>query len=307
MHPNGPVLIEGGHYTLADARVAAGDLVNLPGGQRYAAPMTPTTIRCFAEAARQVALLRATGTGAAVGLMVGDLGVPAGQRPPGGAWAIPETYRRVLTAHGLGTRDVHVWGEAYARNQGKRRILDESVRLHPSPRRTYERYGWALMVGEDGGIRLVSDASLDWDGAAKCAVLTRGDSPLCPLVFAGLRRAVMQAGFRTHVAVYALDDDGWIDVKLRAGAVAAAQLTRGSLPDQVLRVSFAEIPPREERWYARDLLCAGEAPWEEFLKMVLRVLPDSRPLDAQERAWRQARKASATATCSSSGSSPCSG
>ncbi|MES2642473.1 MAG: hypothetical protein V4850_23520 [Myxococcota bacterium] len=214
------MLVEGGHYSL---------------GRDGAPVLSETTIRTLAGAAAEVVAIRRSGGSATLGLLVGDLALPAGSRPPAGEWAVPHPYREVLLGAGLDLTDLRVWTESYARNQGKRRLLDEARRRHDGPR-TYAAEGWAFFVGHSGELTVVSDASLDWDGDLHGAVVTRGVSPLCPLVFAGLKRAVFQAGFTRHVAHYALADDAWIEEKLRAAAAIAAQLRGGRVGTQIDRL-----------------------------------------------------------------------
>lgn len=224
---HGPVLVEGGHFSLA----------------RDGTPLlSETTTGTFRAAAIEVAALRRAGCDAAVGLMVGDLALP-GTRPAGGPGAVPPEYREVLAEVGLTLADLRVWTESYARNQGKRRLLDEA-RLRHDPAGSYVAEGWALFVSAGGELQLVSDASLGWDGDVHAAVVARGGHPLCPLVFAGLKRAIFQAGFGTHVSHYALADDHWIDVKLRAGAAAVAQLRHGRAGAQVDRIHGPGPVPR---------------------------------------------------------------
>jgi hypothetical protein len=294
-----PTLFEGGHFTLA-VEAAGGERVTLPDGSPWWAATTDTTRACFADAVDEAR--RSDGD---VGLLVGDLRVPSGRRPAGGDWAIPASYRRILKAAGLGLDRVRVWGEAYARNQGKRRLLDPALDRGVDPRETYAAHGWALMSHDDGGVRLVSDASLDWDGELRAAVLTRGVAPLCPLVFAGLRRAVRQAGYARHVAIYALADDAYIDVKLTAGVVAAAQLG-GALPTQILRLDYAGTAI-ERGFEAAELVGPGALAWDRFLDEIRRVMPGLRPLDTEERAWRRLQKGPANASCTPTPDSRCSG
>lgn len=266
----GPTLVEGGHFTLVALRPDGGDgePLAVPGGGSWWAGTTETTRLCLARAVEEARRVRELGRPARVGLMVGDLALPAGCRPAGGAWALPESYRAIVAAGGLAAEDVIVWGEAYARNQGKRRLLDEARRRHPDPRATYAAWGWALLHDTEG-IRLASDASLDWEGDVRAAVLTRGRSPLCPLVFAGLKRAIFQAGFARHVAIYARADDPWIDVKLRAAAAVVAQLRRGAVGEQIDWIlSTADSSPSVATWSAPDLVAAGERDWHEFLAEV---------------------------------------
>jgi hypothetical protein len=304
MSRDDPALIEGGHYTLAGRPLDAVEPIVLPDGRAYGAATTGSTRVCFAEAVREVVARRAAGGVADVGLLVGDLDVPGGTRPIAGAWALPPSYREILSAAGLAPADVVVWGEAYARNQGKRRLLDAALDRAVCPRLTYSASGWALMSHPDGGIHLASDASLDWGGEQRAAVLTRGTAALCPLVFAGLSRAIGQAGYRRHVAIYALADDGWIDVKLQAGATAAAQLASGDVPEPVHRLYFADGRATVRAFDPSELVAPGERSWDGFLNAVGRASPDLRPLDAEERTWRRTR--SGRAACGSGGSR-CSG
>ena len=284
----GPVLVEGGHYTL---------------GRGGAPVLSETTIWTFARAAAEVAELRRADRAATVGLMVGDLALPSGRRPAGGDWAVPDAYRPALDAAGLTLADVQVWTESYARNQGKRRLLDAARRDH-DPRQTYAAEGWAFFVTSSGELNVVSDASLAWDGDLHGAVVTRGVSPLCPLVFAGLKRAVFQAGFPVHVAHYALADDAWIDEKLRAAAAVAAQLRRGNVGMQIDRLYRVGPDPHDRTWDPRELVAPGEEPWEAFLASVRSVRPDLSPLDRMETIWKPKPDPECTLP---SGTSRCSG
>lgn len=271
----GPVLVEAGHYTLA--RTPGPEAVLIPGFGSAAALTSPSTRATFSRALGLVQALRDAGTRADLGLMVGDLVLPAGARPAGGAWALPPSYRALLSEAGIPADEVQVWGEAYARNQGKRRLLDEA---ETNAEATYARGGWALLA--DGDARLLaSDASLDWEGDVRAAVLARGPVPLCPLVFAGLKRALFQAGYQAHVAIYALADDPWIDVKLRAAAAAFSQLTRGPVGPQVdllLRDSSAAARPRV--WNPDELREPGERPWPAFLAELRHYHPGVHPLES---------------------------
>jgi hypothetical protein len=263
------VLVEGGHYALA--RGSGGEVIDVPGVGAASALTTDTTRETFARAADLVRTLRARGVGAELGLMVGDLALPSGARPAGGVWALPPSYRALLGD----LPAPRVWGEAYARNQGKRRLLDEA---DPDAEATYTAQGWALL--RDGEhLLLASDASLEWEGDVRAAVLGRGRSPLCPLVFAGLKRAIFQAGFQSHVAVYAAADDAWIDAKLRAAAAAFAQLYRGVSGPQVDLIRY-DGDPRVRRWDPAELRAPGELAWAEFLAEVRRHHPGAHPLEA---------------------------
>jgi hypothetical protein len=173
---------------------------------------------------------------------------------------------------------VVVWGESYCRNQGKRRLLDEARRRHPSARETYASWGWALLH-DPTGILLVSDASLEWDGDVRAAVLTRGPAPLCPLVFAGLRRAVFQAGYARHQAIYARADDPWIDVKLRAAATTVAQLRLGDVGEQVDRILLGPGHEQVSAWSTADLVSPGERAWPDFLDEVRAHHPGASELE----------------------------
>ncbi|MFZ5479261.1 MAG: hypothetical protein ACOZNI_21025 [Myxococcota bacterium] len=293
--PSG-TLFEGGHFTLA-ARAGVGEPVSLPDGGAACALTTDTTRCCFATAVDAALAARARGERAGIGLMVGDLALTS--RHPGGAWAVPPSYRAVLADAGLAEADVVVWGEAYARNQGKRRLLD-AARTR-DPHESYARQGWALFVGGDGATHLVSDASLEWGDDTRGAVLARGATPLCPLVFAGLKRAVFQAGWSAHVAVYSLADDPWIDVKLRAGAFAVAQLRGGRVGGQQDWLIGAAAAPRVRCWVAEELVAPGERGWDAFIAEVAHAHPGLVPL---EDTWR----ASPTPPCgATSATSRCSG
>lgn len=164
-----------------------------------------------------------------------------------------------------------VLGEAYCRNQGKRRVLDEARVRAADPVRTYREGGWALLA-DAGGLRLVSDASLDWDADVRSVTLTRGAAPLCPLVFAGLKRWLFQRGYTEHVAVYALADDAWIDGKLRGGATALAQLWPGPVGAQVHRLLWADAFV-DERIDRADVVAPGERTWDEFFEAARRLHP----------------------------------
>ena len=260
------MLVEAGHFTISARPFdgITGERLDVPGIGGMTAGTTDTTRQCFALAVAEVRALRAQGTDARLGLMVGDLALPAGHRVPGEEWALPLSYVEILDAAGLDPADVLVWGEAYARNQGKRRLLDEARRRHAGGRTSYAQFGWALLHDADG-LRLASDASLEWDGDVRAAALTRGNAPLCPLVFAGLKRAIFQAGFTRHVAIYARADDPWIDLKLRAAAAIVAQLRLGAVGEQVDRiVSSPSSPPAQCVWTAADLVAPGERTWPEF-------------------------------------------
>lgn len=266
----GGTLVDGGHYTLA-APVGPGERVRAPDGAVWGAGATETTRRCLAEAARIVVEKRRAGERADLAVLVGDLAIPAGARPRGGAWAFPGSYLEILEAAGLAPDDVVVLGEAYCRNQGKRRVLDEARLRGADPERTYREHGWALLA-DAGGLRLVSDASLDWDADVRSVTLTRGAAPLCPLVFAGLKRWLFQRGYAGHVAVYALADDGWIDGKLRGGATALAQLWSGPVGTQVHRLLWADAFV-DERVDRADVVAPGERSWDEFIDAARRVHP----------------------------------
>lgn len=266
----GSTLVDGGHFTLAPPG-GLGEAVTDPAGARWSAGSTETTGACFAEAARLVQERRRAGDAAQLALLVGDLVVPAGERHEGGSWALPPSYLDLLRAAALGPEDVVVLGEAYCRNQGKRRVLDAARANAADPERTYAEQGWALLA-DDHGLRLVSDASLDWDADVRSVALTRGAAPLCPLVFAGLKRWAFQRGYAAHVAVYALADDGWIDQKLRGGATALTQLWPGPVGAQVHRLLWADAFVDDEIDRA-ELLAPGELPWGAFFERAQRVHP----------------------------------
>ena len=107
--PNdGPVLVEGGHFTLA-ARppdAARGEAVQVPGAGLWWAGTTETTRLCLKLAVEEAGRIRAGGGAARIGLLVGDLAIPAGSRPAGGDWALPESYRAILAAANVETQDV---------------------------------------------------------------------------------------------------------------------------------------------------------------------------------------------------------
>lgn len=269
----GPVLVEGGHYTLDQD--PQGEEIVLPDGTRWQAATTETTLQTFALAANEVATLRRLGTPARLGLLVGDIGLPR-LRPSLGSWAIPASYRAVLDDTGLTDADTTVCGEAVVRNLGSR-LLRAARRRRPE--QTYAEEGWALFQ-DDALWRLASDASLEWEGDQRTAVLARASHPLCPLVFAGLKRAAFQAGFRTHVAIYAVPDDPWIDVKLRAAAAATAQLLRGPAGlamDRLIRGPGLGLSERS--WSRSDLVGPGERAWPEFLADLQRSHPGARPVE----------------------------
>lgn len=287
--PGSAILIEGGHYTIAPMRGGTlaepsveGEVLSTPAGVACEAKTTPSTRACFAAAVEATLQLRARGFGAELGLLVGDLALPPGARPMGGTWALPASYRAILASAALAPDCVRVYGEAYARNQGKRRLLDEELaRLRPAVD-TYGSQGWALFRGEREEICLASDASLDWEGDVRVAMLARGPAPLCPLVFAGLKRAIFRAGFRAHVAYYAVADDALIDRKLRAAAAAAAQLTGGRVGLQASRLFLAslEAPAVAISWTATELTTPGELPFPQFVEAVRAHHPGAEPLFA---------------------------
>lgn len=270
-----PVLVEGGHYTLCPA--GDGERVDVPGFGTWVANATDTTRRCFALACDEVRALRTAGARASVGLMIGDLALPPERRPPAGSWALPPSYSGLLADHGLAVDDVRIWGEAYARNQGKRRLLDAARGLGRPGRETYLSSGWALFYDE-GVTRLASDAALDWDGELRSAALARGTAPLCPLVFAGSKRAIFQAGFGTHVAIYAYADDAYIDVKLRAGAAAVAQLWRHPVGAQIDRLVVGATVTTSA-WPRDELVAPGESDWPAFLAAVRSIHRHAIPLE----------------------------
>ena len=265
--PSGPVMVEAGHYTLVARGTEAHEAVDVPGAGRWWGTTTDTTRLTLALAAAEVRRVREAGRWARVGLMVGDLALRSGARPLGGPWALPESYRSILVAHGLDDPDdVVVWGEASVRNLGKRRLLDVARHRHGSGAATYAAWGWALLHDADG-IRLASDASLEWEGDVRAAVLTRGLTALCPLVFAGLKEAIFRAGYGRHVAIYARADDAWIDVKLRAAAAAVAQLRLGAVGEQVDRI-LVGAASTDTTWSAAELVVPGELDWPDFLAAV---------------------------------------
>ncbi len=279
-------MVEGGHYTLGPVAEREGggerdgvEVVDVPTVGSWCARTSETTQLCFALAAAEVHRLRAAGRAADVGVMVGDLAIPAGTRQPGGAWALPPSYLAILRDNELSPDDVVVWGEAYARNQGKRRLLDEARARHPSAAATYAAFGWALLHDAEG-IRLASDASLEWDGDVRTATLTRGAAPLCPLVFAGLKRAIFNSGYARHIAIYARADDAWIDAKLRAAAVTVAQLRPGGAGEQIDWIVLTPgNAPAENTWCPADLVAPGERAWSEFLAAVAHHHPGTSELE----------------------------
>ena len=284
-HPPAPalrVLVEGGHYSIGATPSADGELLELPDGRRCTAMTTESTQACFATAAREALRLRAHGTPARIGLLVGDLALPGESRPSAGSWALPPSYRTILAEAGLTPEDVSIYGEAYARNQGKRRLLDEVLARSEPPEETYRREGWALFHGDRDEICIASDASLDWEGDVRVAMLARGPTPLCPLIFAGLRRAVFQAGFGIHWAVYAIADDHLIDRKLRAAAAAVAQLRGGRVGAQkdTLFLASQAQPALQRTWELDELVAPGERPWSTFVECVRAHHPQFHPFAA---------------------------
>jgi len=277
-------------------------VIDVPGMGRWWAETSETTRRCVAAAAEEVQSLRAVGTVARLGLMVGDLALPAGKRASGAAWGLPATYQAVLREHDLSAADVVIWGEAACRNLGRRRLLDAARHRYASGRASYATWGWALLRAGDG-IRLVSDASLDWDGDVRAAVLTRGPAALCPLVFAGLKEAIFRAGFSRHVAIYARADDPWIDVKLRAAAAAVAQLRLGDVGEQVDRI-LVGTGLAASTWSAADLVAPGERAWADFLAEVREHSPGASEL---ENPCPPMAPSSQTACGATKTTSPCSG
>jgi hypothetical protein len=251
-------LIDAGHYTLR-ARAPSGEPIQPPGGWSWVAATTDTTRGCFEAGVCEIELRRSRGERADLALMIGDLALPAGHREMG-PWMIPGSYREILAAHGLEPACVRILGEAYCRNQGKRRLLDEVRTRGLSPEQTYAEQGWALLA-DAIGLRLVSDASLEWDGDLKVVALTRGsDVPLCPLVFAGLKRWVFRQGYTEHTAIYALADDPYVDVKLRAAATAVVQLQGGRAGEQIHRL----LEGIEERFSPQELVGPGAMGWSRF-------------------------------------------
>ncbi len=297
----GGALVDGGHYTLYRAGTP-GEPVVLPDGRSWTAATTPTTRAMFRAAAHEVVARRAAGDRADLALLVGDLALPAGERSAG-AWGLPPSYREELAGVGLAAEEVVVLGEAFCRNQGKRRLLDDVRRAGAAPERTYETQGWAL-VADPVGLRLVSDVSLDWDAEVKAVALTRGTTPLCPLVFAGLKRWAFTRGYAEHVAIYALTDDAYIDSKLRAGATAAAQLLGGRVGPQVHHVCWEDGEFPVERLLPDELVAPGERPWAEFWARAQVLHPG---LCRIEEATWTARPRRASGCETGSPSSPCSG
>lgn len=263
-----PIMVEAGHYTLSSrGNDAETEAVDVPGAGRWRGATSETTRRCFALAAEEVRRLRAAGSPARLGLMVGDLALPGGSRPTGASWAVPGSYRALLVERGLDAdADVDVWGEAACRNLGRRRLLDVARHRNVPGAASYAAWGWALLRDADG-IRLASDASLEWDGDVRAAVLTRGLAALCPLVFAGLKEAIFRADYRRHIAIYARADDPWIDVKLRAAAATVAQLRLGTVGEQMDRI-LAGSGWTDATWSAADLVAPGELDWPDFLAAV---------------------------------------
>ncbi len=356
----GPLLVEGGHYTLTRGAAddIAGETVVLPDGSSWSAGTTETTQWSFAAAIDAARAARSVGRTARIGLLVGDIALPPGERPVGGAWALPASYRSLLEAAGMTDADVWVIGEAYARNQGKRRLLDE-VKGRRSPEQTYAEEGWALLT--DGKeLRLASDASLAWGGGVRSALLLRGAAPMCPLVLAGLKRAIFQAGcasgakqgswaggpgrplagrrgeglhqtllkcasrakqgswvgappsglpgageglhqtlekYVEHRAWYALADDSFIDVKLRAAATTVAQLKSGDVgvSEHHVRVGAGV---HVERFEPGDLVAPGELPWAVFLREMCALFPGLEPLRSSEEkeSWSPSPPPASTST-----------
>lgn len=271
-------MVEAGHYTLhSRGSEADTEAVDVPGAGAWRAATSDTTRASFARAADEVVRLRACGEAARLGMMVGDLALAGGARPAGAAWALPQSYRAILSSRGLSDADVNVWGEAACRNLGRRRLLDAARHRHASAPLSYAAWGWALLWDADG-IRLASDASLEWDGDVRAAVLTRGVAALCPLVFAGLKEAIFRAGYRRHVAIYARADDPWIDVKLRAAAAAVAQLRLGNVGDQVDRI-LVGTGWTDATWSPADLVAPGELEWPDFLAEVRAHHPGASELE----------------------------
>lgn len=270
-----PILVEGGHYTLWPDS-AGGELVEVPRHGGWSARVTPTTRSCFERACHEVREARKAGLRADVGLMVGDLALPAGARDAPTAWALPASYREVVRDADLDVADVRIWGEAFARNQGKRRLLDDARHRGLLGADTYAAYGWALL--DDGGVtRLASDASLDWDDEVRTAALARGVAPLCPLVLAGLKRAIFRCGYASHVAIYAYEDDTAIAIKLRAAAAIVAQLWHGA-GVQIDRLGLAgEFTTHV--WDLGELVAPGARTWAAFLAEVRAMFPAAVPLE----------------------------
>lgn len=116
------------------------------------APLLPGSSRArptFRAAVEEVVARRAAGERADLALMVGDLAVPRGERCCG-AWALPPSYREELASAGLAADEVVVLGEAFCRNQGKRRLLDDARRAGTPPEATYAAQGWALVADPVG-------------------------------------------------------------------------------------------------------------------------------------------------------------
>jgi len=295
-------LVDGGHYTLRPAE-APGEPVVSPDGTRWSGTVTDTTCATLRAAAREVQALRGRGSRADLALMVGDLAVPAGLRAPGGPWALPAPYREILAAEGLAPAEVRVLGEAFCRNQGKRRLLDEARARAPAPERTYAEQGWALLA-DPVGLRLASDAALEWDAEVRVVALTRGPAPLCPLVFAGLKRWAFRNGYDVHVACYALDDDPYVDAKLRAGAAAVAQLLGGAVGEQIHRIASASGAVTEERFAPDELVAPGECTWDVFFARARAAHPGICRIE--EAPWRSTWPAAAACGTSGGASSRCS-
>ena len=278
-----PVLVEGGHYTLAVGPQSEeqGEPIVLPDDRCCTALTTPTTRRCFEAAVAEVRLFREQGIPATVGLLVGDLALPAESRPPGGPWALPMSYLEILKAARVAPEEVRVYGEAYARNQGKRRLLDLAFARRIPPEKSYRDQGWAFFRSDGvDQLCMASDASLDWEGEVRAAMLLRGRTPLCPLVFAGLKRAIFQAGFRTHWAFYAVADDHIIDRKLCAAAATITQLRAGRVGLQMdsLFLSSVEAPALKRSWHVDELVAPGERTWPEFVDAVRAYHPQFLPV-----------------------------
>jgi hypothetical protein len=254
----GRALIDAGHYTLHPG-YPGGEPLQGPAGGSWVAATRDTTRACFEAGLLELERRRGRGERADLALLVGDLALPAGCREAG-AWMIPGSYRDILAAHGLGPEDVRILGESFCRNQGKRRLLDEARARGQNPEQTYTEHGWALLA-DAVGLKLVSDFTLEWEGALKAVALTRGtDVPLCPLIFAGLKRWLFRQGYTEHLAIYALADDPYVDVKLRGAAAATAQLQNGRAGEQVHRL----LEGIEERFEPSELVAPGSMSWSRF-------------------------------------------
>lgn len=265
-HPNQNirrVLVDAGHYPICLPADGVGETVGAI-DQPIVARTTAASLRTFAAGAARVRALHDAGVPATLGVLVGDLAVPAAARPRG-VDGLPPSYRAVANAHGLLPEAIALRSEASARNRGKK-LVDRARHGYAGAEATYRHRGWAFCT--DGNtLAVATDRTLEGNEGLVMCILVRGDRALCPAILLGHQQLIARDGFTEHEAIYSSVDDPHIARKLWASTHALGAIA----PDLEQLVAHTHIIESDERGSMRTvhytgarLHAPGELPYRTF-------------------------------------------